>query len=254
MLRCGRALLAVGLLVAAASGCGPKYPACEKDEDCNKEKPRGEFCVNQKCQQCRNDKDCGPGKRCNGGRCDAIPNYCKDDTGCPADQACVNHKCQACAADDQCGEGGKCKKGKCFRKGTCSVDDDCPVDQDCVKGVCTGAPQKASQDAACKLQPIYFDFNESALSTEAADLIDKNYACIKRVGRPVQIIGRSDERGTEEYNLALSERRAQMVRDRLQSLGADGGKMRTLPKGELEATGRDEAGWANDRRVDFEWM
>jgi peptidoglycan-associated lipoprotein len=92
------------------------------------------------------------------------------------------------------------------------------------------------------------------LTTEATDILDKDMACIKRVGRNVQLIGRTDNRGTEEYNLALSERRAQSVKKRLQQLGADGGQLRTLPKGELEATGKDEAGWANDRRVDFEWM
>ncbi len=116
------------------------------------------------------------------------------------------------------------------------------------------APKQADQNAACRLQPVYFDFNESVLSTDATNAIDANAACMKQVGRPAQLIGRSDPRGTEEYNLALSERRALSVRDRLRRLGIDDNKLRTLPRGELEAKGNDEAGWAQDRRVDFEWL
>ncbi len=248
-------VLALCLLGLAAVGCGPTYPNCNSDEDCNNEKPRNEFCVNQKCQQCRNDKDCASGKYCNKGRCDEVPGYCEDDRGCPPEQTCQNHKCTACQSDDQCGEGGKCKQGACVRKGRCNVDDDCPEGQDCKSGVCTSAaPKRSSQDAPCRLAAVYFDFNESALSTEAADALEKNASCIKMAGRGVQLIGRTDDRGTEEYNLALSERRAQSVKSQLQRLGIDGNKMRTLPKGELEATGRNEQGWEQDRRVDFEWM
>ena len=241
-----------GALLAA--GCHPNYPACNNDEDCNREKPRGEFCVNQVCQKCRADKDCKEGEHCNKGRCDAIEGYCKDDSACPEDQTCQNNRCVACASDDQCGEGGKCKKGKCIRKGSCQSDDDCPEGQDCKKGKCVGAAPKASQDAPCKLVTVFFDFNESGLSNEATQAIDANAACIKLAGRTVQLIGRTDPRGTEEYNLSLSERRAQEVKKRLNRLGVDDGKMRVLPKGELDAHGADEAGWAQDRRVDFEWM
>jgi peptidoglycan-associated lipoprotein len=249
------ALLFVGAL--ALAGCSPKYPACKSDEDCNREEQRHEFCVNELCQKCRNDKDCEEGFRCNKGRCDAIPNWCKDDKGCPSGY-CENHECKPCVDDGQCGEGGKCLKGKCFRAGEplpCKTDDDCPEGQDCINNRCLSvAPKKASQSAACRLNAVYFDFNESVLTNEATQAIDGNGDCIRKVGRPVQIIGRTDPRGTEEYNLALSERRAQSVRDRLMRLGIDIEKVRVLPRGELDATGRDEAGWAQDRRVDFEWM
>ena len=61
-------VFAVAVMVAiGASGCGPKYPACKNDVDCNKEVDRKEFCVNQLCQKCRSDGDCKEGERCNGG-------------------------------------------------------------------------------------------------------------------------------------------------------------------------------------------
>ena len=249
------ALFALTLVASFVLGCSPTYPNCNNDEDCNKEKPRGEFCVNQTCQQCRSDKNCATGKYCNKGRCDGIAGYCESDGTCPLGTACIENRCTPCKADAQCGEGGKCKSGKCLRKGQCDSDDDCPQDQDCVKGTCSSVgPKRASQEAPCKLAPVYFDFNESALSTDATDAIDRNAKCLQLVGRTAQLVGRTDERGTVEYNLVLSERRAMAVKDRLIRLGVSGDKMRTLPKGELEATGHDEAGWANDRRVDFEWM
>src|SRR5579871_6879688 len=163
-------LLALCLLV---TGCGPTYPNCNSDEDCNREKPRGEYCVNQKCQQCRGDKDCPSGKSCNKGRCDAIPGYCEDDRGCPPEQTCQDHRCKACVADDHCAEG-----------------------EDCKQGICTPAYKRAPQDAACRLSAVYFDFNESALSTDAADALEKDAQCIKQVGRGVTLIGRTDNRGT----------------------------------------------------------
>jgi peptidoglycan-associated lipoprotein len=250
-----RALALASLVMLSLAGCRPTYPACDTDEDCNRDQARHEFCVNKLCQKCRSDKDCKEGERCNKGRCDKIPGYCKDDADCPETETCKNNRCTACESDSECGEGGKCKQGKCVRKGRCATDDDCPEGQDCKSGTCLpAAPKKASQDAPCKLQPVYFDFNESVLTNEATQAIDADFDCIQKAGRAVQLIGRTDPRGTEEYNLALSEKRAWSVRERLRRRGIADNQMRVLPKGELEATGRDEAGWAQDRRVDFEWL
>ena len=68
------------------------------------------------------------------------------------------------------------------------------------------------------------------------------------------LVGHTDPRGTQEYNLALSERRAQSVRDHLGRLGVDGTKLSVLPRGSLDAKGTDEPSWAQDRRVDFTWQ
>jgi peptidoglycan-associated lipoprotein len=70
----------------------------------------------------------------------------------------------------------------------------------------------------------------------------------------VALVGHTDPRGTEEYNLALSEQRARSVKDYLTPLvGAAGSKLHVVPKGMLEATGTDDASWSRDRRVDFQW-
>jgi peptidoglycan-associated lipoprotein len=242
------ALFAVGLL--ATVGCGPKYPNCKGDKDC-KDK---EYCVQGKCQQCRpNEKDCPAGQECAGGACKPIAGYCSDSSQCPADQSCIKNKCQACVADDQCGD-GKCHKGRCQPKNFCVKDDDCPQDQDCVQGRCvSGKKSTAGGTPNCALESIYFDFNESALTTNASDALQKDAKCIKQGTAGVALEGHADPRGTEEYNLALSERRAQMVKKYLETMGVGSDKMRTIPRGKTQAKGTDEPSWARDRRVDVKW-
>jgi peptidoglycan-associated lipoprotein len=218
------------LIAVCALGCGPTYPKCDKDKDCHEK----EYCVNGQCQQCRDEKDCKDGEVCNKGRCEAKP--CADDSVCPSGTSCIAGVCKPCAGDGECGEGGKCNQGKCQRAPKTPTVSEEPI----------------TQGKNCNLEPVYFDFNEYALSTEATASIDKNADCIKQTGgsKPVTLTGRTDPRGTEEYNLALSDHRATSVKDRMGRMGIDAGRLRVVPKGELEATGTDETGWAKDRRVD----
>jgi peptidoglycan-associated lipoprotein len=214
--------------LAFATGCPPKYPKCSNDKDCHEK----EYCVNGQCQQCRSDGDC-PGGKCKAGRCEAAPTgavSCTDDAQCPAGQSCIDGKCKPCASDNECGEGGKCNAGRCQRAGNLPPP----------------------PPAKCTLAPIYFDFNEYALTTEGTGAIDQDADCIKKTGRGVTLTGRTDPRGTEEYNLALSDKRAQSVKDRLGKLGISF-DMKVNARGEMDATGKDEAGWAKDRRVDVSW-
>jgi peptidoglycan-associated lipoprotein len=70
-------------------------------------------------------------------------------------------------------------------------------------------------------------------------------------GKSVELIGRAYARGTEEYNLALGSKRAGSVDTYLESLGVNRSFLAQTSRGALDATGTDEAGWANDRRVDI---
>jgi peptidoglycan-associated lipoprotein len=226
------ALLAVAL--SAIAGCGPTYPKCDNDKDCHEH----EFCVNGSCQQCRDRSDCNAGQACNKGRCQEQPaTSCSDDVQCPSGQSCIEGVCKACASDDQCGAGGKCNAGRCARASSAPAP--------------TAAPQTKE---TCQLEPVYFDFNESALSTEATGAIDRDAECLKTwMARPVTLTGHTDPRGTEEYNIALSDKRAQSVRERLTRIGVDPARIKMVAKGELESSGTDESGWVKDRRVDVSW-
>jgi len=237
-------------LVILVAGCGPKYPNCKGDKDC-KEK---EFCVNGKCQQCRpGEKDCPKGQECDQGACKAIAGYCDDHTQCPADQSCIGNRCKACVADGDCGD-GKCNKGRCQPKDFCVKDDDCPQDSDCVQGRCVKAKKSSTgPTAGCALESVYFDFNESVLSSNTTEILQKDATCIKSGTKKVALFGHADPRGTDEYNLALSDRRAQSVKKYLTNLGVRSHMLRAVPKGKTEAKGTDEASWAKDRRVDVQW-
>ena len=233
----------------AATGCPANYPACETDKDCH---PK-EFCVANKCQQCRDSNDCPAGQSCKAGKCEAIPGYCRSKADCPANQECIASKCKACANDKECPGGQHCVKGACTSKKPCKTDNDCPQDEDCIQGFCSKEKAPAPPPVQCQLDAVYFDFNESALTTEATATLARDAECMKKVSRPVQMVGHTDPRGTQEYNLALSERRAQSVRDHLGRLGVDGTQLSVLPRGSLDAKGTDEPSWAQDRRVDFNW-
>jgi peptidoglycan-associated lipoprotein len=244
----------VGTFLAAAAvvaaGCGPSYPSCETDKDCADKK---EFCVAGKCQQCRTSSDCSAGNACTSGRCDRIPGYCQNKAQCPAGQECIANRCGPCQSDKDCAAGAKCWKGTCDTRKHCAKDDECAQNEDCVDGVCTTERSKAPPTVECTLSPVFFDFNEAALTTDATATLARNVDCLKKVGRPSTLVGHADPRGTAEYNIALSERRAQSVKAHLERLGVESAKMAILPRGSLDAKGTDEPGWAQDRRVDFTW-
>jgi len=71
-------------------------------------------------------------------------------------------------------------------------------------------------------------------------------------GRVITIIGRTDSRGSAEYNKELSANRAEAARNYLVQRGVAAANIRIIARGEQGAQGRDAETWALDRRVDFE--
>jgi peptidoglycan-associated lipoprotein len=99
-----------------------------------------------------------------------------------------------------------------------------------------------------------FDFDSSDLSGPDRDVLAQVARCLTTGplrGRAVQLIGRADPRGETEYNMTLGDTRAGHVDQYLVQLGVDPAQMATTSRGELDATGTDEASWQRDRRVDM---
>ena len=98
---------------------------------------------------------------------------------------------------------------------------------------------------------IYFDYDESTLSDDTRDKLSRNADLLKSAQFAVTLEGHADSRGTNEYNLALGERRANAVRDYLSSLGVEGGRLRTLSYGEERPVCNtdEESCWSQNRRV-----
>ncbi|MCB9596639.1 MAG: OmpA family protein [Sandaracinaceae bacterium] len=103
----------------------------------------------------------------------------------------------------------------------------------------------------CSLSTIYFTYDAAELDAASRAAIQEAVECFRTQGAPTRLhlTGATDPRGTEEYNVALGERRAQAVSRYLTSLGVDAGRVAVHSMGEEAAEGTDEQGWARDRNV-----
>jgi len=101
---------------------------------------------------------------------------------------------------------------------------------------------------------VYFDYDKSDIRDDARTTLQRNAEYLKRwTATRVNIEGNTDSRGTNEYNLALAERRAQAVKTYLVSLGIATDRMQTVSKGEESpvCTEENEDCWAKNRRATF---
>ena len=119
------------------------------------------------------------------------------------------------------------------------------------------APQPAAQPAPpipVPAQSIYFDYDKSDLKPPAEEFLSRLGDILARYpDLHVRIEGNCDERGTEEYNLALGQRRADAAKKYLMRMGAREDQVTTISYGKDKprATGHDESAWRENRRDDF---
>ena len=101
--------------------------------------------------------------------------------------------------------------------------------------------------------PVYFDFDKSLIRPDQVERLEANAAFMKNNAVKVQIEGNCDERGTNEYNMALGERRATSAKKYLVNLGIDSSRLNTISYGEERPVnfGHDELSWSQNRRDDF---
>ncbi len=230
------ALAAVVVSGAAACTSAPDYPNCENDQHCQRN-GRREWCVQRRCQQCRNTADCAAGQTCLRNRCVAGVNACEGDNDCLVGQLCENHRCvqrPECDSVRPCGQGRRCEAGHCVASEVAETDPD------------------ENRGSQCTFEPPLFDFDDVALSEGARQLLQRDAECMQRERTTRYVlIGRADPRGTTEYNLALGERRARIVQRYMISLGVLPDRLAVSSEGSEFATGTNEDGWRRDRRVDF---
>ncbi len=104
------------------------------------------------------------------------------------------------------------------------------------------------------MQPIYFDFDRAGIRADMTIRLEHNGTHLK-TNRNLHLVieGNTDERGTNEYNLALGERRALNAKNYLIELGVEAHRIRTLSFGEERPlfTGQTEFDFAQNRRADF---
>ncbi|HEV8263377.1 MAG TPA: peptidoglycan-associated lipoprotein Pal [Gemmatimonadales bacterium] len=102
---------------------------------------------------------------------------------------------------------------------------------------------------------IHFDYDKSNIRSDDAGTLDQKVAILQANSNlRIRIHGHCDERGSDEYNLALGNRRAQAAKQYLVSHGIDGGRIETQSWGEERplVDGHDESAWSQNRRDEFE--
>lgn len=105
-----------------------------------------------------------------------------------------------------------------------------------------------------KSDTVHFAFDSSVVKAEDKPKVSDVANYLKsNAGDAVQIEGHCDERGTEEYNRSLGERRALALREELIQMGVDGGNVITISYGKDKPvdSGHDEAAWSQNRRGVF---
>ncbi|MGV3707521.1 MAG: peptidoglycan-associated lipoprotein Pal [Gemmatimonas sp.] len=105
------------------------------------------------------------------------------------------------------------------------------------------------------LETVYFEYDSDAIRADAQATLDKKIPLL--VANPavrLQIAGHCDNRGTDEYNLALGRRRAEMVKRYLTDRGVDAARIETISFGaERPAVqGEGESVWEKNRRDEFQ--
>ena len=121
-----------------------------------------------------------------------------------------------------------------------------------------GAAKRAEEEKAARdrfvNEDIYFDFDKTILLPEAREVLRKKAIWLQNHPDVSVIIeGHCDERGTNEYNIALGERRAESAKAYLMNLGIPGSRITTISYGEerpVDPSNNEEA-WAKNRRAHF---
>lgn len=116
------------------------------------------------------------------------------------------------------------------------------------------ALSSAAAQLQAALEKIYFDFDSFVLSAQARDSLSRDAKLLLKYGSAkVQIEGHCDERGSDEYNLALGEKRAKAAMSYLVTLGVPSSQLSFISYGKEKPAdpGHDEAAWAKNRRDEF---
>ncbi len=124
----------------------------------------------------------------------------------------------------------------------------------------TSVPDSRARDTAVSdalrdidIAPVYFDFDSYEIRKEFGDVLRTAARALKQSDANVVIEGHTDERGSDEYNMALGERRAAAVRKYLYNLGVPMKQMSIVSYGEAQpaVAGSGERVWQLNRRAEF---
>lgn len=117
--------------------------------------------------------------------------------------------------------------------------------------------RRMAESRAALTAPIYFEFDAAELNGDARMTLDAKAPVLQ--ANPdirIRVSGHTDSRGSDEYNLALGQRRASATKSYLVQLGIDAGRIEIVSMGEEQPAVRteNEGAWAQNRRAEFEML
>ncbi|MDA1314140.1 MAG: OmpA family protein [Acidobacteria bacterium] len=119
-------------------------------------------------------------------------------------------------------------------------------------------PTATLSDLLSRVRDAYFDYDSNDIRADAESTLRSNAGTLNDIFRQIPdarvvVEGHCDERGTNEYNLALGDRRATAAREFLMNQGVSGSKLTTISYGEERAqcSESDESCWQRNRRAHF---
>jgi peptidoglycan-associated lipoprotein len=118
----------------------------------------------------------------------------------------------------------------------------------------TESPMIKEAGSASGLNDVYFDFDKSAVRDDAKSVLQADAKWLNSNAKAkIKIEGHADERGTNEYNIALAEKRAQAVKKYLSTLGVKAERLSTISYGEEkpQCKEQNEGCWQKNRRAHF---
>ena len=115
--------------------------------------------------------------------------------------------------------------------------------------------RRLAEARAALTAPIYFEFDQAELSYDARATLDAKVPVLAaNPGLRIRVSGHTDNRGSDEYNLALSQRRASATKAYLVQQGVEDGRIEIVGMGEEQPAvgGDNEGSWAQNRRAEFD--
>lgn len=119
---------------------------------------------------------------------------------------------------------------------------------------CASQNKKVEVPTTHKLQSIYYDFDRSLIRADMEPYMEGNASYLKQnQNARITVEGHCDNRGTNEYNMALGHRRAESAKGYLANMGIDSSRMQSVSYGEERPVcfERNEYCWQKSRRADF---
>lgn len=132
---------------------------------------------------------------------------------------------------------------------SCADDMECPEANLCINHRCVAIHAGLEE---CKQARVEFDFNDAALKPSEIPVVQRMARCLKADHKMhLEIRGNADERGSEEYNLALGDKRARVVARYLENLGVSESQLNTVSYGKERplCSEHNEQCWQQNRRA-----